>query len=163
MVARMLRPGVKYTFAELEGFREDPSFSDWAAKGYVWRQELDGTLKLVHWSKAHMDNEVRNPKFYVDKRDVREIFPTDPIQKRTPQQRLQSLVDKWWEDCRRHGTVPGLTSEEMTDLTGRSFTVGEDRVTYEDVKAIAAKMLNQAFAKQEAQEAKKVVRTSPTD
>ena len=55
----MIRPGVKYTFAQLEGFREDPSLADWAAKGYVWRQELDGTLQLVHYTKSHMDNAIR--------------------------------------------------------------------------------------------------------
>lgn len=158
----MIRPGVKYTFKELEGFREDPSLSDWAAKGYVWRQALDGTLELVHWSSSHMDNEVRQPVRY-ESRPVRELFPITPIQRRTPQERRESLVKRWWEECKKAGTVPGLSSEQLTELFGREFKVGETEITYADVERMAAKMLSQAESRFEASEAKKTTRTSPTD
>ena len=78
-------PGRKYSFAELEALRDNPEFANWAAKGYVWRQALDGTLQLVHWSNSHMDNEVQNPRGYVDKREMKDIFPTEPIRRRTAQ------------------------------------------------------------------------------
>jgi hypothetical protein len=139
-----IRPGVKYTFAELEGFRENPSLRDWAAKGYVWRQELDGTLKLVHWSKSHMDNEVKNPRGYADTRTMEEIFPTEPIKKRTPQERKDSLINRWWESCKKAGTVPGLSDEQLTNLFGREWKTGVSEITYADIERMASAMLQEA-------------------
>jgi len=140
----MIRPGRKYTFKELEGFREDPSMRGWAAKGYVWEQDLDGTLQLVHWSKSILDNEAKHPRGYVDKRPIEEIFPTEPIAKRTPQQRKDSLIQRWWDACRKAGTVPGLTDEQLTELFGREWKAGVSEITYEDLSRMAATMLGDA-------------------
>ena len=60
-----LVPGQKYTFSQMEAFRADPAFADWAATGYVWEQDLDGTMRLVHWSRSILDNEVKKPRGYV--------------------------------------------------------------------------------------------------
>ena len=140
----MLKPGVKYTFEELAKFREDPALADFAMKGYVWEQALDGTLELVHWSKSILDNEVKNPRGYVSDLSVEEMFPTEPIKRRTPAERKESLIKKWWEECKKAGTVPGMTSEQLTELFGREFKVGETDITYADVESMAAKMLQTA-------------------
>jgi hypothetical protein len=139
-----LVPGRKYTFEELARFREDPAYAKWAAAGYVWEQDLDGTLKLVHWSKSILDNEVKNPRGYVDSRSTEDIFPTEPIAKRTPQERKDSLIKRWWDACRKAGTVPGLTDEQLTHLFGREWKTGVSEITYADIERMAAVMLNEA-------------------
>jgi hypothetical protein len=140
----MIVPGRKYTFEELRTMREDPSVAKWAAKGYVWRQELDGTMQLIHWTKGHMDNEVKAPRGYVDTRPIEEIFPTEPIAKRTPQERKDSLISRWWAECKKAGTVPGMTSEQLTEMFGREFEVGVTEITYADIERMAGAMLQQA-------------------
>ena len=158
-----LVPGKRYGFAELQRLRNDPAFAQWAAQGYVWRQHLDGTMQLVHWSRSHMDNEVKNPRGYVDSRSVKDIFPTEPIRRRTPQERKQSLIDRWWASCKEAGTVPGMTDEQLTNLFGREFKAGVTEITYADIERMAAAMLTDAEAKFEESEDKKITRTSPTD
>ena len=159
----MLIPGRRYTFEQLAKLRNDPALAQWAAKGYVWRQELDGTLELVHHTKSHMDNEVREPRGYTDKRKLKDIFPVEPIRRRTPQERKRSLIDRWWAECRKVGTVPGMSDEQLTALFGREWTTGKSEITYADVEAMAAKMLTGAEARNEEAENKRVVRTAPSD
>lgn len=158
-----LEPGRRYTFAELEALRNDPAFADWAAKGYVWEQDLDGTLRLTHWSKSILDNEVKHPRAYVDERPFEDVFPTEPIRRRTPQERKASLISRWWESCKRAGTVPGMTDEQLTHLFGREWVTGKSEITYADIERMAATMLADAENKYEASERKKVVRTAPSD
>jgi hypothetical protein len=139
-----IRPGRKYTFEEMAEFRKDPAMTGWAAKGYVWEQGLDGTLELVHWKKSILDNEVENPRLYVDERSTEEVFPTEPIEKRTPQERKDSLINRWWDACRKAGTVPGLSDEQLTNLFGREWKTGVSEITYADIERMASAMLNEA-------------------
>lgn len=157
-------PGRRYTHEEMRAIRESPEMAGLAFQGYVWRANLDGTVSLVHWTKAHMDNEVRRPVGYVDLRPREEIFGRPPpIVKRTPQQRVQSLVNRWWEECRKAGTVPGMSDEQVSAILGREWKTGVTEITMDDVRRLAAHFLQDAENKFEASEAKKVVRTSPTD
>ena len=56
-----------------------------------------------------------------------------------------------------------MTAEQLTELFGREFKPGVTEITYADVERMAAAMLQTAENKQEAAEARKVTRTSPTD
>ena len=142
-----LVPGQKYTFSQMEAFRADPAFADWAATGYVWEQDLDGTMRLVHWSRSILDNEVKKPRGYVLGGSVEEDFPTEPIRRRSAQERKESLIRRWWESCKSAGTVPGMTDEQLTTLFGREWKTGTSELTYEDVERMAAAMLQDAGRK----------------
>ena len=85
-----------------------------------------------------------------------------PIQKRTPQQRLESLANSFMEDCMAAGRIPGVDDEKTRELVGESWRQGRP-FTAEDVRTAAATLLQQAENRFEASERKKVVRTAPRD
>lgn len=130
-----LVPGRKYTFAELEQIRrENPDITKLAMQGYVWRQDMDGTMQLVHWSQASGGGgrfgkpaEKGYRQFTAQDPDPFRLDELPPIVRRTPQERLDSLMKKAGEDLRAY-------------LSGRA---GHE-VAGEDAKEVAASSLNAA-------------------
>ncbi len=133
--------------------------------GYGVRVQ-DGMFQFIPWQHlsgggAREHGEVvRGPRHFTVTPNEPLVAP--PIQKRTPQQRLSSLSQKWIEDTRKAGGIPGLSDAKVSELVGRSWKRG-DPFTAEDVRAAAATMLSEAENKYEASERKKIVRTAPSD
>jgi hypothetical protein len=140
-----VRPGVWYTKQDIAAFRDSPELADLTFKGYVLQQDpMSGRMRFVHWSKSGMDQGTRGNTYGTEKVgvfDKREHLP--PIQKRTPQQRMESLMSKVGDDLRFY-----LSGEAGREVSG------------EETRKVAAQHLQAADEKFEREESKKVVRTT---
>jgi hypothetical protein len=140
-------PNHPYTHAELKALRADPELKAWSAKGYHWQQNLDGTVQLTHWSKV--PGTAGTPmRGYVGTFDE-DPWKLDPIRKRTRMERVDSLMLRFIEDCKKTGTVPGLSDAKVSEIVGEAWVTGRNEVTAEVVRSVAAHFLNEA-AKQNA-------------
>jgi hypothetical protein len=155
-------PGQKYTATQMHAMRRE--YPGWEAKGYVWRLEK-GLASLVPWHQASgggaRDSQGRitkGPRVYQLEFDENP-FPVKPIKKRTPQERIESLISRFGEDMQA-GRV--LKPEQLEDIAADSWKRGEP-VNGEALRTVAAYCLGEAEKKFEATERKKIVRTSPTD
>ena len=158
------RPGRKYTPAQVEAMRQ--AYPDFIMPGYAMRVDEDGMFSFIPWNEASFGGarDPDRPQDFLSPRaysaDVKWDVP--PIQKRTAQQRLDSLANSFMEDCQKAGRIPGVDDETTRELVGESWRAGQP-FSAEDVVAAARTLLQQAENKFEAAERKKVVRTSPTD
>lgn len=164
-----IRLGRKYTYAELAILREDPEMAGWAVRGYVWRQDLDGTLTLVHNSKAaaggpdfaggHKMRRPLNPTHetvYVPDTPQFDKADLPPIVKRTPQERVDSLMSKVGDD------LAALDPKKVA-LWVPGWHKGMDTSTGEGRKAVGAAFLEQAQAQDDVAESHKFARRGPQD
>lgn len=147
-----LVPGRRYTYAELAQLRDSDELAQRAIAGYVWRQNLDGTMELVHWSKASGGGRSTDRTLEKPERGFAATWDEDPwdlppIVKRTPQERKESLIKRWFDDCKAAGTIPGLTDEQVTELLGEDWKTGTTEMTGEVVAKLAAVMLEDAERK----------------
>ena len=151
------RPGVKYTAQQVELMRQ--AWPDFVMPGHVMRIE-NGLTSFVpdHKAVAPWSGEGRALNtYYTSEQTVDEMFPTEPIKKRTPQQRLDSLTER----IAQTGLV-GLSEEKIQDLVGRSWKRGQP-LTADQVRDAAASLLRDAENRFETSERRKIVRTSPND
>jgi hypothetical protein len=137
-------------------------YPNWEATGFAWRIE-NGMAELVPWHQAsgggardERGRITRAPRAYVLGFDE-DPFPVKPIVKRTPQQRIESLINRFGEDMKA-GRV--MKPEQLKDIAADSWKRGEP-VTGEALHAVAAYCLGEAEKKYEASESKKIVRTTP--
>jgi hypothetical protein len=150
-------PGKKYTFAELELIRQqDPvAARKWAMAGYGWRFEMDGTMMLVP-SKDLTHGGVakdRAPREFASSLDDPFNKAELPkIQKRTPQERLDSLLKKVDGDIKAGRAI---TKTQAQDLTGDKQA---DTSQAETRRAIAARFLQESEVQHEAKLDKQVTR-----
>ena len=135
---------------------------DFVMPGHVMRIDPDGYTSFVPDRKAAMpwSGKGKAQTAYRSKETVQEIFPTEPIKKRTPQQRVDSMQKHMQEDAMKG--FPGLPEEKVQEVVRRSWQRGEP-VAAEDVRAFATALMQEAENKFEAAESKKVVRTAPSD
>jgi len=154
-------PGRRYNAQQMEAMRQ--AYPDLIIPGHVMRIDADGMFTIVPevQGAGAFGRGRALQTAYRSKETIREIFPVEPIKRRTPQQRLDSLHASWAPEATAGG-FPGLSEEQVRELVGRAWKRGEP-VSSDDVRALAASMLEQAETKREASERKKVVRTSPTD
>ena len=86
-----------------------------------------------------------------------------PLRKRTPQERLRSMMDRLVEDCKKYGTVPGVTDARVQHMVGEFWKNGVTEVDGEFVRRVAQHLLEQARKEQILQDHKKVVSTPGND
>jgi hypothetical protein len=159
----MIVPNRKYTYAELEKLRaEHPDLARvYARYGYVWRMDLDGTMEMVHWTKASNGGAgapLPDREFVTTNPDPFNKADLPPIVKRTPQERMESLMAKVAPDIKA-GKV--LTLDELN--RNRAGRPEARELTGEVVREAVQGFMEQAEAVNEETESKKIVRTSPTD
>lgn len=82
--------------------------------------------------------------------------PLEPIRKRTPQERVDSLMLRWIDDCKRAGTVPGLGDMAINQIVSEAWKSGRTEITAEVVREVAAHFLQQAENEHEAKLAKQI-------
>ncbi len=82
----------------------------------------------------------------------------EPIVKRTPQQRVESLLLKFITDCKREGRIVGLSDSQIRDILGPTWTDGRKDITAEEIKTVAAWFIQNAEDRRNADNAKRVVR-----
>lgn len=100
-----VQPYKRYTNEELARLRSDKSLENWQARGYHWRHNLDGTTQLVHWRDVPgtAGRPLRDNLGSAQ-------FTAPPIRKRTPVERVDSLMLRWINDMKRAGGLPTLNS-----------------------------------------------------
>lgn len=82
----------------------------------------------------------------------------DPIQKRDPLARVDSLLRRFIEDCKAQGRVPGLSDYQIRQILGPAWTDGRKDITMEEVKTVAAWFINDAEQRRNAANFKRTVR-----
>lgn len=147
-------PGRKYTFAEVAELRNDPEVAERVLQGYVLRQDLDGTVQWVRWDKATGGGGAFGGPDPKPLRSFEGVWDRDegpgpwgdlpPIVKRTPQQRVDSLMLKFIGDCRKAGTVPGFSDERISAIVGEAWKTGRNEITAEVVRMVAQHFLEDA-------------------
>ena len=166
----MIKPNKKYTFAELEKLRQQ--FPDlartWAKKGYVWRMDLDGTMEMVHYTQASGGGGRFDAPNTLREMEPGRVFGGAPqeltsedlprIRKRTPQERMDSLMAKVATDIKA-GRV--LTLDDVNK--NRPDRPPAERLDGEVVREVVQTFMEKAEAVNEEAESKKIVRTAPSD
>lgn len=149
-----------YTADEVARMYHSGELQEVAMKGYVSRANADGTCEFVHWTKANrMTGDAdHRPGVYVAKDDiVGEMERTlPPVLKRTPQQRVVSLLLKMLQAP--DGKL-GLSDEQVKAIVGESWRSGKPLAT-EEVRRIAAHFLGEAERNAQAQEREQSTRAN---
>lgn len=142
-----VQPHVWYTPEEVARFRDDPSLAGMVMKGFVLQHDpMKNRMRFVHHSRAAMGmgekgNTWGKPTTVDLEEQKREVLK--PIQKRTPQQRMESLLGKVGTDLKDY-----LSREAGHEVTG------------EDVQKVAQDTLTQVDKEFEERESKLVTRTT---
>lgn len=154
-----LRPGVRYTRHQLVELIDQAEAHELQMAGYVLQHDvLSKTYTIVPWTQAGGAEEfgkLRKPRVYQDAPD---FGPIDPIRKRTPAERVDSLMLRFIEDCKAAGTVPGLDDARISSILGEAWKSGRNEITAEDVRAVAASFLAKAEKQHEEKLSKQVTR-----
>lgn len=136
-------PGVRYKSWDLKRRMDGKTAQQLAFQGYVLRFEpLDDTYTVVPYKQAAG----------IGNKGTKDVYsggtfePLDPIVKRTPQERVDSLMLRWLADCKAAGTVPGLDDEKIREIVGAAWVAGRSEVTAEVVRMVAQHFLTKAEA-----------------
>lgn len=139
----MIQVGRKYTSDELAHLRATTSESE--LKGLVLSYNIDGTAQFVPWHQATGGGIRENGR---ETRPLREYAVTnpdfgeiEPIRKRTPLQRVDSLMLKVLGDMKA-GRV--LTEAQIKEIVGEAWKDGRTEITGEVVRQVAQRFLERA-------------------
>lgn len=139
-----IEPGRWYSKEEIAKFRNDPDLGDMVMRGFVLQQDPHrGRMRFVHWSNAAMDQGKPGNTWGAEKETVFDKTTLPPITKRTPQQRVESLMSKVGDDL--HFLLSGEAGHEVTG---------------EQVRQVAEDVLQTAEDQFAEEERKKIVRTT---
>lgn len=149
-------PGKKYTAAEIGSLVDQQTADHFRQKGYILRFDANERLfSLVPVTEAY---RTATGSDHAPVMGMGVFDPLPPIVKRTPQQRLDSLMLRFIKDVQAIGTVPGLDDERITTITGEAFKAGRTEVTGEVVRSIASHFLTNAEKAHEAKLDKQITR-----
>jgi hypothetical protein len=151
-------PGKRYTRQQLAEAIDQSTADELKLQGYVLQYDaLSQTYGVVPWYEAASGAEFGT--FRPDNRGGTGTFaPIDPIKKRTPMQRVDSLMLRFIDDCKKTGTVPGLDDARISHILGESWKAGRNEVTAEVIRRVAASFLAKAEREHEAKLAKQITR-----
>lgn len=170
-------PGKLYTKEQIREMRESPQLRGLAIQGYVLRLE-NGMFSFVHWTQASgggiSDKRRSNPDDpAITTLPAGRVYTADidwgegltPIKKRTPAQRLDSMMIKVIEDFKA-GRV--MTEEQIkmfvSDATAEAWRTGRTEITADVVREVLSHFFRQAEIEQEKRDRKHVVRNyNPSD
>ncbi len=152
------RPGERYTPSQLRRLMSQADADELKMKGYVLQFDVvSQTYGVVHWTQAASGADPGT--FRPDTRGGTGLFePLPSIQKRTPNERVDSLMMKMIDDCKKSGTVPGLSDERINTILGASKGTKRDGITAEEVRRVAAHFLQDAEDKHELKLSKQITR-----
>jgi hypothetical protein len=120
----MIQPNVEYTREQIADMRDTPELAKLVLRGYVLTITIGGNFMFVPWNQAAgggysgkgtgwIDTQAQGSSYGVPKET---LFPEDelpPIRKRTPQERVHSLMDKVGEDLKEY-----LSGQAGKDISG---------------------------------------------
>jgi len=149
-----IRPNVEYTREEVAAFRDSPELAGLLLTGYVFTLTIGGNFMLVPWNQAAGGGHTGGPTGFIDTQEGGSLYgrpvthefdkrDLPSAAKRTPQQRLESLLSKVGDDLRFY-----LSGQSGREVTG------------EETRKVAAGSLQEADDAFEQTEAKRIVRTT---
>lgn len=152
-----LVPGKRYTRQQMAELIDQSTADELKLQGYVLRMEpLDQSWSVVPWYDASLGDTFGTMRAPVTGEG--QFAPLDPIKKRTPMERVDSLMLRFIDDCKKTGTVPGLEDARIKHILGESWKAGRNEITAEDVRKVAASFLEKAEKEHEAKLAKQITR-----
>jgi len=155
----MLEIGKSYRAQELTTLLTQERAQELQAQGVIIQFDtMLGTFKLVPHTEALSEDISGTPKT-----GTGGFAPLDPIKKRTPQERLDSLMLRFIEDCKMAGTVPGLDDARISLILGEAWRSGRSEVTAEVVREVARSFLEKAEAEKVHADYKRTAKPSPND
>jgi hypothetical protein len=156
-------PGKRYTKEQLQLLVDQAEADELKMQGYVLQYDvLSGTYGVVHWTHAGGAEDfgsVRKPRIA---HDPAAFTKPEPIKKRTPMERVDSLMLRFIDDCKRAGTVPLMGDDRISLIIGEAWRAGRSEITGEVIRKVAADFLQKAENKQRADDFKKVADLKPT-
>lgn len=152
-MSAVLDIGVDYTRGQLESMVDQETADDLKARGLVFLFDVNSeTYRLIPHSEASSAFSGKA------KGGTGSFEALPPIVKRTPQERVDSLMLRWIEDCKQAGTVPGLDDLYIQQIVGEAWKAGRTEVTADVVRQVAASFLAKAEAEHEAKLSKQITR-----
>lgn len=141
-------PGRKYTFAQIREMQKDPELAALKLEGYVLRQDMDGTVQFVHHTQAsagfrgseHSLKQYKAPPGTVEAMKAE----NPPIVRRTPQERVDSMMLKLITTAKKNGYVPTGEDAEVKEIVAQAWRDGRSNITAETVRQVAAIALAKA-------------------
>lgn len=152
----MVEIGKKYSGGELKRLLTPEVAKGLQARGMVLEFDvMSQTYQLTHFTKAKTSEISGKPVM-----GQGAFEPLDPIRKRTPQERVDSLMLRLIEDCKAAGTVPGLDDMRISHILGEAWKTGRSEVTAEVIRQVAQDFLADAEAKKNHADYKRTVTPS---
>jgi hypothetical protein len=163
----MIVPGKKYSLAEVARLRA--RYPDLKLPGMVTRANDDGTIQFIPWKQAtgggmlNRDGELDAPErmFASSLDDPYGDLPAR--EKRDPRVQLRSLMDKVRPDFMAGRVLSRAEVAKYVDKKRAKAIKAGAALTEDDFAAVMKTFIKRAEDENEAIEAKKVVRTSPSD
>ena len=162
----MLKPGKQYTREQIQKAVTLGEAERLQLTGYVLRHDVvSGMYSIVHWTHAGGGAD------FGQLREARRAAAPDaftlddiaPIRRRTPDERVDSMMQRMVEHHRQTGTVPGLGDPEILTVLGMTKGTKREGVTAEDIQRIVTHMLQKAENKKNRDDFKKIVVPSQND
>lgn len=146
-----IRPNVAYTRDDVAAFRDDPELAGILLKGYVFTLTIGGDFMLVPWNEAagggytgkpdgEFDPHSGGSTYGAPKEAIFDKTELPPIVKRTPQQRVDSLMKKVGEDLRFYLSGAAgreLTGDETQEVVAKSLQTADDAFDEAESKRFA--------------------------
>ncbi len=143
-------PGRKYTKAQLQALMDQATADELKLQGYALRFDvLDGTYTVVHWTNAggtigtETGRKNRKPRMAVDLDDPFDVASIPPIVRRTPQERVDSLMARLLQGAKAEGRT-FLPDSVIKEVVGEAWKGGRVEITAEVVREVAAHFLQRA-------------------
>lgn len=155
-------PGKRYTRQQLAEAIDQSTADELKLQGYVLQYDaLSQTYGVVPWHQAGGGEKFGTLRS--KPRGGEGVFaPIDPIRKRTPMERVDSLMLRLVDDCKRTGTIPLVDDARIKLLVGESWKAGKN-LSAEDIRTVAANLLRRAEKEKQLADFKKVADYNPSN
>ena len=161
----MRRPtkGIALSRAEAVRWAKDGRLREATERGMVLVQspnDPEGGYELLPWTATSTrDSGGQAGRVFAIQNGIDKLkADLPPLLKRTPQQRVESLVLRILEQTLKSGTVPGLNDEAIRGIVGEAWKAGETQVTGEMVRRVVQHYLEMAEKKQDEVDSKFITR-----
>lgn len=154
----------RYHIDDIFKMRRDGRLQNIALAGYVVRSEDNGMISFVPWHQSTFAARKaaggdRQYDITADAEKMREDVEREfPMVRRTPQQRVASMVVRMMAEAKRNGTIAGLTDAQIRTITGEAWLTGESQVTEAMVRKVVAHFLGVAEVDNREADSKRTTR-----
>lgn len=154
-----------YTGDEVLEMHRKGRLRDITLEGYCTRADADGTIKFVPyyestWFRLDADKPVQSGTNLAE-RMLADVEANHPIHRRTPQERVASMMLRLMAEYKRSGTLPGVPADLIERVTGSAWREGEP-LTAEDIRAVAAHYMGVGEKENRESDRKRVARHHAT-